>query len=397
MTERLLFFGEGNGGATVWVSDGTTSGTNAIDPNVWVGAAGSELNLPVGTGPDPVNLYAGPVLLYANNKIYAQSASGPNLLVCDTHGSTSTSDWTYHTIYGLSGSSGQLSPQGFAFNYSDSEPLVYFNGTLQSSLGVTNELFRTDGTQPGTTNKTTSNVNPSSFTIGPFGKLFFSGYGGTDDNGNPYNVVLAYDGSGQPGPAPWIDVGKPPFDPEYLTLLLVPPQAPPASLFMAGKDSTGTNRRTCLYQYDSTNPPTNIDPTRSGLAPCNLVSFVDDDLPPWKVNGFDVQGGQNILFFSGENDDGNRGLWMSLGTKETTKEVAVRAMSGPVDWNLYPFNLTELNGNIYFTGQDQPDGSGRGLFVYEPATTEAVEIIDSGTTDLGGGFDPGWGGLTRPQ
>jgi ELWxxDGT repeat protein len=121
----------------------------------------------------------------------------------------------------------------------------------------------------------------------------------------------------------------------------------------------------------------------------------------------DVVGGSNGVFFSGiDGADGNRGLWVSDGTTAGTKEVASSSFgatsAGVSPSGLDPYNLTVLNGELYFTGNDNYLGgspsTGRGLFVYDPATNSTQELIQSSQLNLSGNPGPPsvWGDL-RPD
>jgi hypothetical protein len=391
MTQKLLFLGNSGGYSAVWVSDGTTNGTVSTPVNQTTGngstsLAGNKLNFP------------GPVLFYANNKIYAQSGSGPNLLVWSTHGSSSVSHWTNDVLVGYgpapnypANQTGQVNPQGFVCTYSHSGAAqVYFNGIYEGGEDFSGELFRTDGTKAGTQAITTSGLNPSTPALGLDDYLYFGG------NYRGKNVLMAYDGSNPPRPAPGTDGTSPPFNPQSVTFIpLFEGPGTGAGLFMSGQNPTAKNP--CLYFYEGTQqPPINIDPTHSGLAPYNFVWSLPN--PSWgRILNFDVPF-YNVVFFSGRNDDGHRSLWVSLGTKDTTARIPVQG-GGAGDIPLYPFNLTAINGKLYFTGQDtntSTKGPGRGLFVYDPATNPdyGYEIINSAQWDFGSAaniFTTSWG------
>lgn len=250
------------------------------------------------------------------------------------------------------------------------------------------------------TPKTSTGVDPVSLTVGPDGNLFFGG----NDPSSGNNVLLAYDGSGKPGPAPGTDGNSPPLNPAYLTWVPNPmPRAPMGSLFMSGQDSNGN---TLLYQYDGKNKPTPIAPktaSSSGLQPYNLVWLMDAFDP--KVLGIDVAPGFGVLFFSGVNEYGKRGLWVSLGDQETTIEIPTpQPAGGDENTNVYPFNLTPVwaigpgwpafpRSVLYFTAYDtyiNGIANTRGLFVYDPVANQVHEPIPSGTAQLDPEFTPGW-------
>jgi hypothetical protein len=382
MAETLLFFGtDSNGSASIWLSDSNTFRYISDSPSA---AVNNWTTPPDVWTPPPILLCAGNPTTY----IYAPAVNG-QLLVWDT------SHWTSALL-----GSEELNPQGFAW---DGNELVYFNGSVQSGLAtLTQDLWSSHG---GAVHQiTTTGVDPVSLTWGPYLKLFFGG----NDPSSGNNVLLAYGGSGQPGPAPGTNGGDPPFNPAYLTCVFNPmPEAPGMSIFMSGQDSTGQNARTCLYLYDYEKPPQNIDPTKNGLQPCNLVWL--EDFFDFKILGKPVGGGFGVLFFSGVNDSGKRGLWMSLGSKETTVEIPTPTPAG--DWvkenaSVYPFNLTPVwaigpnttppvlpRSVLYFTAYDtyvNGFASTRGLFVYDPVENQVIHVIDSGKVQLDPSFEIGW-------
>ena len=380
MAEELVFFGTGANQFTIWKSDGTSSGTKPlINASVLGDDYGSG---DYGSG----HTVPGPILFYANNKIYAQGldSSGANLLVWNTQG---------YNIFNSSGNlASALTPQAFAAY----DGRVYFNGRYQkhtSQLEPTNELFSTDGTAGGTTATSNSDLSPGSLAVA-FGKLFFSGNNGSD------NVLYAYEG-GQAAPvggAGFDDL----FNPRYLTVSVVgkelafefptPHLSPPASLFMSGQDSTGA---TWLYRYDGANltkiVPASLSGSPSGLQPYNLNGLV------WPA-GIEAPGYQSALFFSGVNANNQYGLWMSGGTSETTREIDLPLPSGgDANSSVYPFNITAFEGNgmLYFTGYDTYINgfpSKRGLFVYEPMENHVGHIIKSSEAQLDPGFNTDWEG-----
>ncbi|SPM29379.1 hypothetical protein [Mycobacterium terramassiliense] len=310
MAEYLLFFGEnGSGERTIWVSDGTTGGTNAINDSVLVnGTAGSgdALGAP------------GPLLFYGYDKIYTQAGQQPNnneqLLVWDTHGESDPGDWTSGVINPYGGTS--FLPQGFAAY----DGLVYFNGQSQA---ITNELYSTDG--GSVTQITRSALNPSSLAVA-FGRLFFSGNNGSD------NVLYAYDRSGELNQVPDPNNPNNPlvYNPAYLTtwpigtyVELIRPIGELVQLFMSGQDSPDATT-TWLYRYDGTNlhkiAPASA-PAATGLRPYDLCGL--NWLTGRRLGG--MPGIETLshfaVCFSGLHHSGGRGLWISGGTSETTTQI----------------------------------------------------------------------------
>jgi hypothetical protein len=396
MAEHLVFFGSTANEYTIWKSDGTSSGTEPlINASVLSDLYSGALTIP------------GLTLIYADNKLYAggQYTQGANLLVWDTQG--------YFFNESAQPPQGQVtvaydSPQGFAAY----DELVYFNASYLppgSLEGTNNDLFSAKGTQNGTKQISSSNLNPSSLAVA-FGKLFFSGNNGSN------NVLYAYDGGGQPQ-----QVADNVFNPQYLTTSPIgggwawaDPFAPvtpfggtweptplPVMLFMSGQDSTGA---TWLWRYDGTNPPIKITPTSpypsSGVQPYGLVSLGWQEVTPFTYRDgrtYDVLCNYYAVCFSGVNAQDERGLWTSLvlATNETTAEITPPSSAvSPFD----PFNLTPTwsaasNGKLYFTGFDNKTGL-RGLFVYNPVENHTSEIIKSSDVQLDPQFSPSWEGPT---
>jgi hypothetical protein len=367
MGESLLFFGQTSaGGDTIFQSNSSgTTATALINDNVGVPVGGSLTVL-------------GPVLLYADNKIYGQGQN--QLLVSDTQGGYIFNQSAVVLNTQPPESMDYTTPQGFAAY----DGRVYFNGSYLPEgalVNTNNDLFSTDGTQNGTTQITTSDLNPSSLAVA-FNQLFFAG-----DNSSGDNVLFAYDGSGQP--AQIADLANP----AYLTAW--PAGGKYIALFMSGQDSTGT----WLYYYDGQNQPAKIAPAdagSSGLQPSNLVGL--DWLTSVRLDDGADEGFYHFaVFFSGMTALGHHGLWMSQAPQGPTTKIVIPY---PATNNPYPFNLTAFNGKLYFTANDvnsnPPDQGGgtpgRGLFVYDPVTNQASEIINSSVLGLDPAYAPGWDG-----
>ncbi|HUH68208.1 MAG TPA: hypothetical protein VLZ05_04595 [Mycobacterium sp.] len=119
--------------------------------------------------------------------------------------------------------------------------------------------------------------------------------------------------------------------------------------------------------------------TSSGLQPYGFVS--NSWSTQFTVNGVTVPENGTVAFFSGVHNDGNTGLWMTLGASDNTKQIDVENGQD----NLYPYNLTIFNNKLYFTGYDNngADG-GRGLFVYDPMATpnKATQVFSSSAASV---------------
>ena len=378
MSETLLFFGDGTEGSTIWQSDGTHNGTNAINPSETVNET-------------PASTYAPPpYLFYANSKLYAQSDSN-DLLVWTWDSQTHT--WSHNHIGGNA-----LNPQGYAAY----KGLVYFNGSWLDGFTTAQDLFSTNGSQ--TTQITTSGLDPSSLAVA-FGKLFFSG---RDSSSGNY-VLWSYNGETAER-VPGINI----VNPQYLALSLTGPEvidpgAPPLdpphlvpgpSLFMSGQDST--DGPTWLYQYDGTKlhkiAPASLSGSSSGLQPYDLTGLL------WvaQVEAPKDTGYRAALFFSGVNEHGKVGLWMSQGYNGTTHEITTPTpQGGNSNTSVYPFNLTALpndNGYLYFTAYDTYINgfpSARALFAYDPEQNQIAKIIPNASANqlqLDPQFNTDWEG-----
>jgi hypothetical protein len=372
MAEQLIFFGvSGAGNTTVFKSNGTAAGTlPIIDTDLGVdGGIGSKLLAP------------GPVLLDNGNTILAQGYIGQPKLWIYTKPAPPAMTGTYTSI--------DFDPAP-AFGFVEYKGLVYFNGT---AFDTGYDLFSTDGTVAGTIPVTASGLNPTSLAVA-YNKLFFAG------DSDP-NTLYSYDGSSSP-PAP---VGVDVAGPSSLTVAFVgtlfvlpdpdlpffhPPQPP---LFMSGQDSSGTG--TWLFKYDDSSL-TKIAPTTapsSGLAPFNLVNL--GWVQSTRVGPFNLETWHRALCFSGRvNNNGARKVWISLGTSGSTNHIPMPSVQGLA--NPFPYDLTALNGMLYFTDYDTAAadglGLGRGLFVYDPATNETRQIIKSSAFDLDpGSLQTSWG------
>ena len=274
-----------------------------------------------------------------------------------------------------------------AFGFVEYKGLVYFNG---ARFATGSDLFSTSGTVAGTIPVTTSSLNPTSLAVA-YNKLFFAG-------GSDPNTLYSYDGSSSPPASVGVDVGSP----SSLTVAFVgtlfvlpdpnlpffhPPQPP---LFMSGQDLSGT----WLFKYDDSSL-TKIAPTTapsSGLAPFNLVNL--GWVQSTRVGPFNLETWHRALCFSGlVNNNGARKVWISLGTSGSTNHIPMPSVQGLA--NPFPYDLTALNGMLYFTDYDTAAadglGLGRGLFVYDPVTNETRQIIKSAAYNLDpGNLQTGW-------
>jgi len=292
---------------------------------------------------------------------------------------------------------------------------VYFNGQVATSniVEIPTDLWSSDGTVAGTTRITSSDNNPlyPLYMTEAFGNLFFNGFS------DGINSLYSYRHPGPPIqiPDPATLVGN--FNPYCLagarmgsaTILLnaemvfidgkiewkvVPPPSLPIGLFMGG---AGDNGRVGLYLCDSSASVTLI---QDGLNPCNIVSM------EWFSPFAEFQRINGAAFFSGFDADGARQLWISRGTTGSTVQLPAPAnWASPAPVALDPYNLTPLNGILYFTGVDGNGGVGgnknplaRGLFSYDPVKNKTALLLKSDQFDLTGIYDSNWnGGPPQPR
>jgi ELWxxDGT repeat protein len=390
---QYLFFLDANadsgGNSLLWTSSGASATKTSVSFNPYAGN-----NLIVLPAIAPVNkplsrhgIDAG-ILLFGND-----SAGSDNLFFWD--GISAPTE----VSGGSNAPSNGLIPQCLTA-YSGA---VYFNGQTNSG----NDLWSSDGTTANTNLLTTSNYNPL-YLATAFGQLFFNGNGNLYSCG-PDGVV------GDPittGFNPYclaaLEVGSAPhyfgpvFNPVTGAVSIPGPPALPVSLFMGGTDDGGNAR---LYRYGGEgSAPQSIDTTSDGLNPYNLVALQWGSAweIPYHIPGFPELKDlflfywNSAVFFSGFDgfNNGNpssplRGLWMSDGTAATTVNVQGSWVSGV---SLDPYNLTPLNGILYFTGADDAVGTGRGLFSYDPVKKQTTHIFKSTAFDFSPQYTSSWNG-----
>ncbi len=274
---------------------------------------------------------------------------------------------------------------------------VYFNG---QNADQSRDLWSSDATTANTVGLTASAYYPL-FPAAAFGKLFFNGTLSNPD-GSQFTGLMSYDAVDGPVVIP-NPTGVASFNPYCLAALAAgtapyyfgridpifggsPSASPPAlpvSLFMGG---TGGGGNPGLFKYDGDGaPPALIDPTTYGLNPYNPVAlqWMSTVEIPFHVPGFEFKDllllyYNSAVFFSGIDgvSDGNtlRGLWMSQGSAATTRKLQGWFVSG---LSLDPYNLTPLNGILYFTGNDALPAGPRGLFSYNPVTKATTHLFSS--------------------
>ena len=169
---------------------------------------------------------------------------------------------------------------------------------------------------------------------------------------------------------------------------------------MSGQDST--DGPTWLYHYDGAKlhkiAPASLSGSSSGLRPYDLTGLL------WvaQVEPLNVAGYRAALFFSGVNEHGKVGLWMSQGYNGTTREITTPTpQGGNSNTSVYPFNLTALpndNGYLYFTAYNTYINgfpSARALFAYDPEQNQITKIIPNASANqlqLDPQFNTDWEG-----
>jgi hypothetical protein len=270
------------------------------------------------------------------------------------------------SIVGSGANSVPLNPADFvAYNNE-----VYFDG--DDSLWVTN------GAASGTHSIAQSPGTPQAMAVYD-GKLFMNGVGANgEDDLIAYNAAAANNATHDPFVeiAAGVDatdivaaaVGTVGVYPGLESLA----PGSPTDLFVGGARN--------LYVYNGTSLD-EVAATGSGSAGLDPLDIVGMSSDYFVRNPFSFRGQytyseerDDAAYFSGVDNSQThaRGLWVTQGTSAT--EVA--GTSG-----LDPYDLTALNGDLYFTGND---GSGRGLWEYTPNAVggQVTEILSSKQYDL---------------
>ena len=192
------------------------------------------------------------------------------------------------------------------------------------------------------------------------------------DHGNGFNPTELTSGT----------VGTYTFDP--LTGKSNIPTNPPQDLYMSGVDRNGKDG---LFVYNGSGSPTEVyaGSASGGINPNDMQSL-------GVQIGVYLSGSQkgdlfqqNGVIFSGVDDNnGDRGLWVSDGTTGGTKEIVKSSAFGASDFD--PFDITVDGSITYFTAND--GGPGRGLFAYIPSEQATVEVIKSSQYDLTDNYNP---------
>ncbi|NCC37042.1 MAG: hyalin, partial [Chloroflexia bacterium] len=179
------------------------------------------------------------------------------------------------------------------------------------------ELWRTDGTAPGTVRLTTMGAN-APVTAGTF--VFFIGSGETlwRSDGTPDGTILLRDGLSSLHLTPMVAVGD--------------------RLFFAASDGSGT-RGVELWSSDGTREGTGIvRDIRPGL---------------YASRPFELTAMGNWLYFMIEGET-HYELWRSDGSEAGTVQMAVTPM--PVG-GYVPSDLTAVGNQLYFSAIDEPQGN----------------------------------------
>ena len=284
---------DGENGRELWVSDGTSEGTNLVaDLAPGISDYGG-----YGLSSYPENLTE------VNGKLYFSTFGEKGFDLWQSDGTTEGTNLV-----------AELNSDNVSFFYPSD--FIEFNNKLYFSAPDDEkgqELWVSDGTSEGT--QVVANINPGQDSSFPRdfiefdGKLYFNAF--TDENGSEL----------------WV--------------------------------SDGTTEGTQLVT--DIRPGIGYDGLGNGSDPTNFIKF------------------NNRLYFTVFGDNLEDELWVSDGTAEGTQLVAeISSMSS--DPFSQPGNFIEFNNKLYFTTPD--DVNGNELWVGD-GTTEGTQIV----TDLNPGFD----------
>jgi len=303
----------------------------------------------------------GPVLLSFDGSVFlrGEDKNGTLGLFVYTPGSNGNTATEIEGVVGtgVNANSNGLDPTDFvAYNGQ-----VYFNGENTNGTPYDPGLWVTSGTTAGTHEIAGTPADPSSMAV--YDNLLYMNAAGGDGKSD----LISYNGSG------FSEIhGSAGLNPTDITVaaygnhygyydpLPILHESAPTELFMNGADGSKQE----LYVYNGSGSPTEInasDTGSAGLNPQDIVAMSSG----WPVGYFSEPFQDNAAYFSGVDSSNKRGLWVSQGTAATTTEIA--GTSG-----LDPYDLTALNGDLYFTGKD---GNARGLFVYNPENNKVTELV----------------------
>jgi ELWxxDGT repeat protein len=336
-----LFFSANDGatGRELWVSDGTTEGTQLLK-DIWLGS------LPSGFAASsyPFNLTEvnGQLFFTAND-----GTAGNELWVSD--GTTEGTQLLKDIRLGSESSSPGLGQNRYNFDF-DYSSFTEFNGKLffAADDGTTGrELWVSDGTAEGTQllKDIFSGSLPSGITASsrPFnltevnGKLFFTANDGTTgrelwvSDGTAEGTQLLKDiRLGSDGSYPGLE------DPNRSSTYSSFTEVNGKLFFIADDGVTGEE----LWVSDGTAEGTQL-----------LKDIWPEGGGSYASNFTEIDG---KLFFSAVNDSVTGiELWVSDGTAEGTQLLKdIRPEGG----GSYPYNFTEFNGKLFFTANDNVTG-----------------------------------------
>jgi len=172
---------------------------------------------------------------------------------------------------------------------------------------------------------------------------------------------------------------------------------PSTNLFMAGTDAAG--HQNIYMQNGSTLEQFRSNVYSGGMNPEQLTGLTT----LIALNSTTTLNDSGVYFSGVDNADGERGLYfvnansgasLTGVSKHQAIDIVASDSSGSGN-GLDPYDLTAFKGELYFTGNDSYS-SGRGLFVYNPATSSATELIKSTQLDLTDGYVASWGAANAP-
>jgi ELWxxDGT repeat protein len=344
---KLVFEGvDSNGDDELFISNST--GGNITEIPLSGGGVQNGGILGNGSGAD------GPELLTLNGSVYLQEQDATGALGLFVYNGSTLKEVMGVVGTGFAANDYGLDPQDLvAYNGQ-----VYFNGYNEN---LDRNLWTSNGTTAGTHEITGSPANPTDMAVYN-GALYMNAEGGDGESD-----FISYNGSSfkeiQAGLDP-TDITAAAYGDHYgyySSFGGLLPSGPPTELFMNGIEGGKSD----LFVYNGSGSPTEINAAKAGSAGLNPQDITAMS-SSWLLGSYVLEDYQdNAAYFSGVDNTGKRGLWVSQGTAATTTEIA--GTSG-----LSPYDLTALNGDLYFTGND---GSARGLFVYNPENNKVTELV----------------------